>query len=268
MNSKWSRVAPIFGWLCENGGPNWPSELLALCDNLHLPVGPGSSRNGHGPRGRKKRVPSPTFQSGEVLQVDLEKERRVKARPERLAWMIRNAHRLAPSNPKKSREIAKRVIDNPDRDDALQILDGGTRKGVPKKLILEGPTYADCLLECENLIIWIEGKRRDCLATATKWDLCRDQLARNLEAVWHLASEAGKEYCLLLCHEGPLKHHEEALVAGYRACTWSAGMPHLPPEVRRKLGQRLGTLPWARILAYWPELSELPALEDVVVAGC
>jgi hypothetical protein len=67
---------------------------------------------------------------------------------------------------------------------------------VPKRsrLILEGPTSADWLIECERALIWIEGKRYDWLDPATTWDVARDQLARNVEAAWLLAQEQGKDY--------------------------------------------------------------------------
>jgi hypothetical protein len=44
--------------------------------------------------------------------------------------------------------------------------------------------------------------------------LTRDQLARNLEAVWMLAEAAGKDWWLIITHEHCLKHHEEQLVNG------------------------------------------------------
>jgi len=85
------------------------------------------------------------------------------------------------------REYATRVINNPAKQKALALLDGGSGEGVPKSLILEGPTYADCLIECERAFVWIEGKRNDWLSPCIKWDVTRDQLARNLEAAWILA---------------------------------------------------------------------------------
>ena len=71
-------------------------------------------------------------------------------------------------------------------------------------------------MECEHAFIWIEGKRFDWLSPSTTWDVSRDQLARNIEAVWTLASKAGKDYRLLICHEFDFKHHEMALLDGYR----------------------------------------------------
>lgn len=204
-NSARTRVTPVFSWLRENGGVNWPTEFL------------------------------------------------------RLAWMIRNAHRLTPQDGRRWREYATRVINNPAKQKALALLDGGTSEGVPKPLILEGSTHADCLIECERAFVWIEGKRNDWLSPCIKWDVTRDQLARNLEAAWVLATAAEKDFWLVICHEHELKHHEAALAEGYRNGTWSAGWPHLSAETRSLFREKIGTLAWATIFRRWPEvLAGLP----------
>ncbi len=261
MNSIRTRVEPVFSWLCEHGGSGWPAEFLSLCDGLHLP--PRELPQSPSRRGRSKR-PLLSFDPGAVVADGccFAKVRKVKASPDRLAWLIRNAHRLAPSNCKKWKDYRKRVLENPHRDAALELLDAGTRKGVARKLILEGATHADCLVECEHAIVWIKGKRNEWLAAGTKWDVSRDQIARDLEAAWHLAMRAGKECCLVICHERELKHHEQLLIEGYRSGTWSGGWPHLAPELRRELGRRIGTVTWAEMVEHWPALRELPELAD------
>ena len=168
--------------------------------------------------------------------------------------MIRNAHRLAPQDGRRWREYASRVIQNPARDKALCLLDRGTADAIPRQLILEGPTHADCLIECEKAFVWIEGKRNDWLSPCTKWDVTRDQLARNLEAAWILATSARKDFWFVLCHERELKHHEAALVAGYRDGTWKAGWPHLPEEVRQVFREKIGIMTWASVFRRWPAI--------------
>ncbi len=32
MNSKRTRVKPVFDWLRESGGQAWPAEFLSLCE--------------------------------------------------------------------------------------------------------------------------------------------------------------------------------------------------------------------------------------------
>jgi hypothetical protein len=125
---------------------------------------------------------------------------------------------------------------------------------IPRELKLEGSTHADCLIECEESFVWIEGKRNDWLSPSTKWDVTRDQLARNIEAAWRLAGQAGKDFWLLICYEDHLKHHEQELVDGYRAGSWKAGLPHLSEETRFLFRQKIGTVRWQTIFRRWPAL--------------
>jgi len=167
--------------------------------------------------------------------------------------MIRNAHRLTPKDGRRWKEYRRRVIENPERERALTMLDSG-HINIPKELKLEGATHADCLLECTEAIIWIEGKRNDWLAPNIDWDITRDQLARNLDAALRYGQTLGKDFWLLICHEYDLKHHEQALVDGYRLGTWTAGFPHLPPDTRARFKQKIGTVRWQRIFQHWPAL--------------
>lgn len=245
LNSKRSRIDPVFGWLKSNGEADWAARLLSLADGLRIDAS----------------------SAGKVLSVRFEPELEVSPSPKRLAWLIRNAERLAPQDGKRWRDYWTRIIENPKRASALGRLDRGVSKGIPKELILEGPSHADCLIECERMIIWVEGKRFDWLSPGTTWDVTRDQLSRNLEACWLVASERNKErrkdYCLLLCHEHPLKHHEESLVAGYRSGKWTGGWPHLGPQQHQEFSGRIGTVTWARIAAAWPGMREVGALSDI-----
>jgi hypothetical protein len=229
-----TRVTPVFTWLHEHGGSGWATELLRLADGIQI-----------------------ASSVGEAISLCVDTEREVEPSPARLAWMIRNAERLAPADGRLWREYRRRVIDNPGRDDALRTLDAGDAKGVSKTLRLEGCTHADCLIECERAFVWIEGKRNDWLSPNIKWDVTRDQLARNLEAVWQLAGQAKKDFWLLICHEYDLKHHEQELVDGYRAGTWKAGFPHLSAETRLLFRQKIGTLRWQIISRRWPALPTL-----------
>jgi hypothetical protein len=110
-------------------------------------------------------------------------------------------------------------------------------------------------------LIWVEGKRNDWLAPSTTWDVMRDQLARNLEAASVLATEpssrAARDYCVLIVHEHPLKHHERLLVEGYRSGTWTGGVLHLADPVRQLFRTRIGTLTWTQIAEEWPALKPL-----------
>jgi len=176
--------------------------------------------------------------------------------------MLRNVASLAPQDGRRWQEPSRRTAVWDDVNAALAKLDAGSSAGIGN-LCLEGSTSADCLIECERAFIWIEGKRFDWLSPSTTWDVSRDQLARNLEAVWSVASAAGKGYCIMICHEHALKHHEQCLVTGYRTETWSAGWPHISAEIRHDFAQHIGTALWRDIASEWPELQTLPQLHDL-----
>jgi len=238
--SSTTRVRPVFGWLRENGGANWPDRLLEIVIGFLLPI-----------------------KAGKLLRIELVPERKVAASPTRLAWMIDNVSSLAPQDGRLWQERRNRIPDKQKIKGVLDRLGRGDPSGLDKKLRLEGETCADCLLECEHALVWIEGKRFDWISLSTKWDLSRDQLARNLEAVWILATTAKKDYCVVICHEHPLKHHEQALINGYRNCIWTAGWPHIPAAQRIEFSKRIGTVTWQQIAATWAELRSLPELHDL-----
>ncbi len=66
---------------------------------------------------------------------------------------------------------------------ALDLLDSGTAQGISPSLEFEGPSHADCLIECEQTFIWIEGKRNDWLSPSTTWDVVRDQIAALIDPI-------------------------------------------------------------------------------------
>jgi hypothetical protein len=240
LNSRSTRVQPIFRWLEANGGQNWPTELINLATDL-------------------KYIPD----CGPVCRVNLDPEYSVEPTAARLAWMIKNSDQLTPQNGKYWREIKRRIENSNSVGSTLAKLDRGQQHGIQKSLIFEGKTHADCLIECERTYIWIEGKRTDWLSPSTKWDITRDQLARNLEAVWSLASECNKEYYLIICYETTLKYHETLLLNGYRQRTWVGGWPHLSAKQRNEFSKRIGTLKWATIATQWPQIKDLPLCADI-----
>jgi hypothetical protein len=234
QNSRRTRIQPVFGWLSVHGGQTWPERMLRLVDGFA--VAPDA---------------------GNLVRLDYLQERRVRPSSRRLAWMIRNAERLTPRDGRRWHEYRARVIENPGNAAALKQLDRGETSGLEAKLSLEGPTSADCLIECDRTIIWVEGKRNDWLDYSTTWDVTRDQLARNAEAAWLYAASLGKDSCLVVCHEHQLKHHELLLIDGYRRGTWAGGWPHLTARERRILGARIGTLRWGTFAEQWPAIGEL-----------
>src|SRR5437763_14729844 len=133
-NSKRSRVEPVFGWLRTQAANDWPTRLIDITDGLRGEIAAGA-----------------------LLDMHFEEEVQVPASPARLAWMIRNAERLAPLDGRRWGAYQTRVVDNPARLEALEKLDRGERDGIARELILEGASHADCLIECERAVIWVEG---------------------------------------------------------------------------------------------------------------
>jgi hypothetical protein len=70
---------------------------------------------------------------------------------------------------------------------------------------------------------------------------------------------------MIICHEYPLKHHEQSLLEGYRSGTWSAGWPHISEDQRHEFSVRIGTLTWDAIVHTWPEMRKIPQLRDLNV---
>ena len=234
FNSRLTRVIPVFGWLHDHGDKRWPERLVRLAhDTLDA--------------------------CGDIRNLYLKRERRVQANPKRLKWMLEHADELVPADGRRWRELRRRLQDKNRVNEAINILKADKYQN--RQYIIEGKTCADCLIECDKALIWIEGKRFDWLSPSTTWDDSRDQLARNVEAAWWLAQGRNKdkdrdrEYRVLICHEFPLKHHEAALLDGYRAGTWSAGWPHISASDQRDLAKRIGTLKWSEITSEWPDIS-------------
>jgi hypothetical protein len=234
-NSRRTRVMPTFTWLKAEAGTDWPTRFVEMADGLAARIEPG------------RLIPD---------GIHFEPERRIPPLPRRLAWLIRNVERLTPRDGRNWRQYDRRVTKNSGRTAALAKLDADDSHGIDRRFLLEGKTSADCLIECERAVIWVEGKRNDWLDYSIKWDVTRDQLARNLEAAWLFATERAKDCCLVICHEHPMKYHEELLIQGYRHGTWSGGWPHLNVDERRLLGSRIGTVTWSRLAAEWPGLKK------------
>lgn len=65
----------------------------------------------------------------------------------------------------------------------------------------EGFTKMDCLIETENYLLGIEGKRTDTMSSSTDWLKDRNQVVRNIEVLNEMAKERKKEYAFILLEE-------------------------------------------------------------------
>ncbi len=130
INSKNTRVQPIFKWLRANGGDSWPARPIKMADGA-----------------------AELKRTGSTLGMDLDPEKKVSATPARLCWMLQNADKLVPTDGRRWEELRQRVSDRDRVKKALISLMAG--KPVPRELVLEGETHSDCLIECEHAFIWI-----------------------------------------------------------------------------------------------------------------
>jgi len=240
-NSKDTRVRPVFNWFSKCGCLTWAQDLVNMAEGLNYrPI------------------------CGAVIKVHYEKEWHVPASSIRLAWMMQHKSSLVLNNRRDIDELKARLADHTAVKVIInKLLSSIESVRLPPRYRLEGSTYADCLIECEKAIIWIEGKRFDRISFSTKWDKNRDQIARNLDALQRLAQKEGKDYCLIICHEHELDYREQNLVKGYRGGALLDGMPHLEEPVRRDLGLRIGMLTWQAISRKWKGIRLLPKLSDL-----
>src|SRR5208337_3514518 len=101
----------------------------------------------------------------------------------------------------------------------------------------EGPTSVDCFLETSDMLLLIEGKRTDTVATYTDWCSVRHQIARNLEAAQSLAN--GKRYGVIVAAEKHIDVSSEEI---------KRGLPHMNQSERAFLaGHYLGCITWKQI---------------------
>jgi hypothetical protein len=111
----------------------------------------------------------------------------------------------------------------------------GARGSRLKWWAFEGFTSVDCYLECERLVLLIEGKRNDVLSKSTDWYPQRNQLVRNLEVVGEIA--AGRAAGVLLVTQEPCPELSEN--------DYERSLPHLNERERHQVRERyLGQTTW------------------------
>lgn len=167
-----------------------------------------------------------------------------------LKWMIENPLELTwPKNGKMefseetqiSREqlldFHSKELQDYSMQEALHDLARFGAEGSGKKWwAFEGFTEMDCLLETDDFLIGIEGKRKDKVASATNWFPQRNQIVRNLEV---LKQKAGsKEYALLLMSEDGVDPITDI--------TYGESLPHFSPTQIKDIRKHyLGCISWS-----------------------
>jgi hypothetical protein len=260
FNSSITRVRPLFYRLLSKdpSGATWLSALLNAAPNRDRL--PPSVRDRPGTIDRKlvqrRNVRVPAL--GAVVSLERCFEHSVPPPTAFLRWLLENPDRLCwprTSNAKPrtygtdtqewrtaflagDADYEDRLALQRQALDALAMHGGQGSRG--KHWAFEGFTEVDCFLATERLVLAIEGKRKEPLASSTDWYPRRNQLVRNLEALHELAE--GRCAAVLLVTETPLEGtlSEEIL---------EASLPHVSEEAdRRAIGRGyLGQMTWQQL---------------------
>lgn len=122
-----------------------------------------------------------------------------------------------------------------------------------KWYIFEGPSKPDAFIVTDNVILVIEGKRKDSLATRTKWMEYRPQLIRHMDGAMAIAG--GRTVLSLLLVEGksddpmtvPVKWTRE-LEKHFQPDMLALSLPHRSDEERQLIVNGvLGIATWQRV---------------------
>lgn len=137
--------------------------------------------------------------------------------------------------------------------EALGKLEKGKRGR--KWFVLEGESRPDALLETDEAVICIEGKRTEAgCTTHTTWMRCRSQLIRHMDAACD--SFSGKRILGLLIVEGaggadavtPTQHWFEQCANQHVPTMIDGSLPHRNEEERRKIADGvLGVTTWQAV---------------------
>lgn len=240
-DSSKTRVQPVLRALLQRDplGTCWLGEILALAGR----ESPYASRLAKEPGNLIRSDPADCF------------ERKFAPAERFLRWLLQNPHRMQwptrDSVPKTYGEHTQRF-----REDLMgrrgpqaqqramesglaALRHSGAQGSERKAWAFEGFTHVDCCLATDRLLLFIEGKRTDVLASATDWFPSRNQLARNLEVAKE--SARGQEFAVLLIVE----HHNDRVST---ISNIAASLPHYSASERANLSAHfLGTLLWNEV---------------------
>lgn len=238
-NSSETRVRPVFEELLTRPDSSWLGALLRAAPNAEELLTPAVLDD---PGELIAEVRTPRSDGG-MLQAF---EHRVFPPDDLLRWLIENAPELTPPRRKASaatetKRERLRAGDESTKAEAMGELDRcGPTGSAQKWWAFEGPTYVDCWLETDRLVLFIEGKRKERLSENTSWLKGRNQLVRNLELVAH-ESPPKPSFALLAVE------HREPELDDAALC---AAAPHLGPAAAETLRSRyLGQLRWPDLCA-------------------
>lgn len=247
-NSSITRVRPVFQQLIHGKSMDWIPTILELCKSDYgkdlVPIAGSICDYSL----QKRRYTDPTLKQLGMNSIDLENCFEFPLSPpvRFLEWLIQNPSHMRWPNSKKYSEHTeykrRRLFENDPTviSEALTSLRNNQVRNPNRAWwVFEGFTEVDCLIETENLVLAIEGKRtEDGPSKSIDWYPQRNQLVRNLEALKQYASN--KEYALILIDEEGKYQLEES--------TFTTSLPHLSPDERSELGKHyLGNITWQQV---------------------
>lgn len=240
-DSSKTRVAPFFDQLYERDdtGVSWLHQLIALGSRQEIVATvPQSLRlvPNHGKRWGVGEVALPAPQT-------------------LLEHLVANvdAHLVADSRDSGS-TLAKRVKlaagDSDTLAEALDAIRGGQRG--KKWFVLEGESKPDALLECEDVVVCVEGKRTEAkCTTTTQWMRQRAQLVRHMDAAMDRFPHKRVFGLLIVEGEGGAnavlssEHWRQESADAYSPSLVAASLPHRSEAERDALRQSiLGLTTW------------------------
>ena len=257
-DSSKTRVAPVFGQLLarDPSGASWLDAVIGLGSRTAVTATvPRGLRlvPAHGERWGKNEAALPAPQSLLLYLIEnVAADRASRPDADNLTAMKRNG--LASQDPATIREAREAIL--------------AGRRG-KQWFILEGDSRPDALLETEQHIICVEGKRTEAACTTeTEWMSMRSQLLRHMDAA--VDRYPGKRILGLLIVEGEgemdalqasehwaaqsAMQHEEAMIRG--------SLPHRSASERRDIADGvLGVTTWQAVCAAtgldWASLPDL-----------
>jgi hypothetical protein len=252
QDSSKTRVVPVFDQLLDADptGKSWLDELIGLGSRVDIvatvPKGQTLVAN-HGPRWGKHEasIPAP-HKLLEYLVMNLSPKRVESSKNTGEVWTKRKA-----------------LAD----DDAVMINDAVTelRKGKRGRrwFVLEGPSRPDALLEGEQIVLCVEGKRTEASCTTeTTWMEIRSQLVRHMDAA--MDRFPNKRILGLLIVEGdgsigvsPSPFWIAQSEAQYASRSIDASLPHRSQGQRRRISDGIvGVTTWQAVCSTfslgWP----------------
>lgn len=263
-NSSITRVRPIFSHLLtvDPAGCEWVAALWSLaaakrprCAVIDKPAIFGSLIP-------EEVVHTRTYSDRVLatygvtdLQLAAAFERRIAPPAEFLRWLLLHPGKLVkPSSgygaSGENEKMRKGLLDG-SKTESERIMQIGIQEletvgagGSDKKWwAFEGFSEIDCCLVTNSVVLFIEGKRTEPLASSTQWYPARNQLWRNVEVASAFAS--GRQFGVILAVEQEVQGH---IAMGQALSSLSSSYPHLSPERQAELSQHLlGFVTWQEL---------------------